>query len=205
MAKANIMYWLGDNYFCDYIERARKINDGRTDEFLRSYWIWNQDFALIGLLGRFIDTFERDSSKAIQILNEAIEIVDDKPKVERLKKLKSEIISAEFDKAVEKAEEILDEIEFIPNPLATLFDYISDKESLNFFGIPRDSDDFVRHITNDLKKTRIGYAELMRITKRSNLKNLLNKLPAEWVSGIAKISILGRGGKERRLRKLLSF
>lgn len=197
ITKANVMYWLGDDYFCDYIERARKIDDERTDEFLRFYWIWNQDLALMGLLGRFIDAFERDTSRAIQILNEAIEIAVDKPKVERLKKLKSEITSADFDKAIEKAEEILDEIKFIPNPLITLFDYVSGKESLDFFGIPRDTDDFVRHIMNDLEKTWIGYAELMKITKRSSLKTLLNKLPAEWVSGIAE----NLGVKARRKRE----
>jgi len=50
---------------------------------------------------------------------------------------------------------------------------------------------------DDLEKTWIGYAELMKITKRSSLKALLNKLPAEWVNGIAR----NLGVKARRKRE----
>ena len=194
ITKANVMYWLGDDCFCDYIERARKIDDERTDRFLRTYWIWNEDFAIAGLLAKFIDA--KDINQAMQILDEAIEIAVDKPKVERLKELKS-IVSTDFDEVVEKAKEILDEIEYIPDPLALLLDYVSGRESLDVFGIPRDMDDFVRHIMDNLEKAWIGYAELMKITKRSNLKALLNKLPAEWVNGIAK----NLGVKARRKRE----
>jgi len=198
ITRANVMYWLGDDYFCDYVEKAKEIDDERTDRFLREYWIWDEDFAVMGLLGKFIDAFEGDISKAMQILDEAIEIAVDKPKVERLKRLKS-IVSTDFDKTVEEARKILDEteIEFIPDPLALLFDYVSGRESLDIFGIPRDTDDFVRHVVGNLEKSWIGYAELMKITKRSNLRTLLNKLPAEWVNGIAK----NLGVKARRKRK----
>jgi len=122
ISKANIMYWIGDDYFCDYIERARKIDDERTDRFLREYWIWNEDFAIAGLLAKFIDA--KDINQAMQILDEAIETAVDKPKVERLKRQKS-IVSTDFDEVVEKAKEILDEIEYIPDPLALLLDYVS--------------------------------------------------------------------------------
>ena len=196
ITKANVMYWLGDDYFCDYIEKARKIDDERTDRFLREYWIWNEDFAIAGLLAEFIEAVERDIDQAIQILDEAIEIAVDRPKIEKLERLKS-IVSTDFNEVVEKAKEILDEIEYIPDPLALLLDYVSGRESLDVFGIPRDMDDFVRHIMDDLEKGWIGYAELMKITKRSKLKTLLNKLPAEWVNGIAK----NLGVKARRKRE----
>ena len=78
-----------------------------------------------------------------------------------------------------------------------MLDYVSGRESLDVFGIPRDMDDFVRHIMDNLEKAWIGYAELMKITKRSSLKTLLNKLPTEWVNGIAK----NLGVKARRKRE----
>ena len=146
------------------------------------------------MLAKFIDA--KDINQAMQILDEAIEVAVDKPKVERLKRLKS-IVSTDFDEVVEKAKEILDEIEYIPDPLALLLDYVSGRESLDVFGIPRDMDDFVRHIMDNLEKAWIGYVELIKITKRSNLKALLNKLPAEWVNGIAK----NLGVKARRKRE----
>ena len=200
IGKANVMYWIGDDYFCDYIERAREIDEERTENFLRNHWIWRDDAHIVKMVEDFEDLMiDGDVDRAIAVLDEAIGLCVDRPKIDQLRWLKATALIS--DGRIDEAKEVTDDRtvgEIIVSAEKTSKMSLDDLLELSTI----DAEEMEREeLKESVEKTRIGLQELQKIQK-NHLKNL-EKMPVEWLNGIASNLGVKARKKKDRVRKIL--
>lgn len=203
ISKANMMYLLGDDCFCEYVERARKVDRERTENFMENFWIWNEEGHIAKMADDFMDEAVYGSvDKALNIVDEAIELSVDKSDIDFLKYMKANLLVGMGRE--EEAMELVGEGDF--NEILDSARKAKESDIEEFMDLDEASaikpfDDFASY-SEMVEKEKIGIYELKKIHK--DLRRNLNKMPVEWVNGIAKNLEVRERYKKDRVEKIVS-
>lgn len=203
ISKANIMYLLGDDYFCEYVERARKVDRERTENFMENFWIWNEEGYIAKMADNIMDEAVYGSvDKALNMVDEAIELSVDKPDIDFLSYMKATLLVGVGRE--EEAMELVGEEEFdeiLDSARKAKDSNIEELMDLDEAPTIKPFDDHISHL-EVVEKERIGIYELKKINK--DLRKTLKKMPVEWVNGIAENLEVKERYKKDRVEKIVN-
>lgn len=203
ISKANIMYLLGDDRFCEYVERARKVDRERTENFLWHFWIWNDEGHIAKMADDFMDEAIYGSiDEAFNIVDEAINLAVDKPDIDFLKYMKATLLIGIGRE--EEAKELVDEEDFeeILDSARKARGFDTEFMDLDFVAPTIKPFDDHGSYPEEREKKAVGIYELKKVHK--DLRINFNRMPVEWVNGIAENLGVRERYKKDRVERIVS-